>query len=419
MTEFFQKFQEKIDMLNKIKITLTESIRSRQEFSNQVKMTLTEINSNMRKLNGFINNITKKISDLEKTHGINKSSIDIKKDELVTKNSKISDDLDKITRLKNEYDNYKNQMTQEIQNKQKQIDELEGQLRELTSQKEVSESKAVALENELAGKGQQQAVHKEELDKLTNQLKMEIANRDKKITDLNNDLEKKTFDLKENFAKIQKNLEEKQEEVNQLNDEILTLTQANDILKQNITTATTSIDEVTKQLQEIALTIKGSENKEEIEQLLNSITKQLESSIQNILSPNKNKSLMTEEKTNVDQNMKVEYRGSTFTYNNLKNILGGKAKQDKRPDNKYKLALNALIKLEDNEHMDEATLLQEINKILQNNSINVKNNKIMGGRKTKKYVKQKGGFTYKNTMKRKSIKSYSRRRSRRSSRISS
>ena len=43
---------------------------------------------------------------------------------------------------------------------------------------------------------------------------------------------------------------------------------------------------------------------------------------------------------------------------------------------------------------------------LRNNNISVKNNHVMGGKKTKKNRKQKGGFTYKNS-KRINIKSKS------------
>jgi hypothetical protein len=65
-----------------------------------------------------------------------------------------------------------------------------------------------------------------------------------------------------------------------------------------------------------------------------------------------------------------------------------------------------------------ATTPAEITQILRSNSINYKNGNMMGGKRTKKLRKQKGGFVYRANTKRRSLSSTSRRRSRSSSRKS-
>ena len=83
----------------------------------------------------------------------------------------------------------------------------------------------------------------------------------------------------------------------------------------------------------------------------------------------------------------------------------------KGPNNEYKNALD---------QMDAARTVQDVLDILRNNRITLKNNKVSGGRKTmkKRNRKQKGGFTYKTSSIRKTIKQKSTT-SRNSSRNSS
>jgi hypothetical protein len=57
-----------------------------------------------------------------------------------------------------------------------------------------------------------------------------------------------------------------------------------------------------------------------------------------------------------------------------------------------------------------ATTPDEITQILRSNSINYKNGNMMGGKRTKKIRKQKGGFVYRANTKRKSLSSNSKRR---------
>ena len=94
--------------------------------------------------------------------------------------------------------------------------------------------------------------------------------------------------------------------------------------------------------------------------------------------------------------------GSTIniSFENLTSQLRDKAKQILQGrENKYQ---DALIQLK------SAKSVSDVQKILSNNDVNFKNKKIMGGKKTKKNRKQKGGFIYKTTS-RKRISTNSKR----------
>jgi hypothetical protein len=91
-------------------------------------------------------------------------------------------------------------------------------------------------------------------------------------------------------------------------------------------------------------------------------------------------------------------------------MISNKAKQfPVGQDNKYSTSLKDLSNITD---------INDVINILNKNGIEFKNNKIMGGRTTRKNKKQSGGFTYKSSSKRKTISSVKslRKTSRRSSR---
>ena len=79
-------------------------------------------------------------------------------------------------------------------------------------------------------------------------------------------------------------------------------------------------------------------------------------------------------------------------------------------NNKYKVAL---------EELKMVQTAEEIGPILRNGNIDIKDNIVMGGRKTKKNRKQKGGFIYKFNTRRKILSNNSRRSSKKSSKRSS
>ena len=89
------------------------------------------------------------------------------------------------------------------------------------------------------------------------------------------------------------------------------------------------------------------------------------------------------------------------------NEVAVKARLPGQQGDKYRNAVKQLANLSDPANVSQ---------VLASNNIAFKNGKIMGGRKTRKIRKQKGGFTYKSTSVRKRITSTATRSSRRSSR---
>lgn len=240
------------------------------------------------------------------------------------------------------------------------------------------------------------------------------------------------------------------------------------MLTGKIQSATQAIDEVNKQLENIANIVPNATTKQEVDALLGQITQQLDQSIQNIGSKAQQQSsgilgTLFSQTTNVfDDDRDDEIPGNVpkpptnvqgsvvpppppvndgnidLTANiTVKDISGndvtmqfGTVLQELRgkdynlkarePDNKYTNALTEIRKLI---KLKQLTNISQVQSILEKNRIPFKNNKVMGGkttrkirkprknRKTRKIRKQKGGFTYKSTTKRQSIRTSKMRNS--------
>jgi hypothetical protein len=155
--------------------------------------------------------------------------------------------------------------------------------------------------------------------------------------------------------------------------------------------------------------IEGAQNKQEIEALLNDITQQLDQSIQNISRSMQGQAPMPPRMPTIDTNTQLQLQGRKISYGELITGLQRKASQLQRqgvPDeqNKYAIVINGLRGLNKPNSAN-------IEVLLQSNSVTIKENGVFGGkRKTKKNRKQKGGFTYKISSKRRGITSKSSRR---------
>ena len=185
--------------------------------------------------------------------------------------------------------------------------------------------------------------------------------------------------------------------------------------------ATEAINQATDDLIQLTESVPNVRTKQEVDALLNEISQRIEESIENIgraaqgQQPRNNGGVQGRPNRIPDDSVINLIDTSTrqpvdINFGNLLQMITRKSRQTNSP-NKYTTALDQLKR---------STSPQDVPDILNRNNIEIKNNQVFGGRKTKKISKQKGGFTYKNNSRRRSItaRSNSKRSSRNSRRSS-
>ena len=445
-SQFLEDFEQKMGRLAEIRRQLQASVQFKQTFTDELKTKLGEINGKVSQLSGLINELKTRADNLEKQVGTNTASISDRERQIGEINQQIANANAEKDRVTQEFNQHREATQREIDTRQNRIDEMEGQLRQLTEQlrvateqKEAAEAKANSLQTELTNQGDQQAVHAQQIEALTKQnqerlkeqqegLKARIAEGDAANIALHDQLQEKTREHEQALQQLNERQGLAEGQVAELQRQIQDLTQENQQLIDRIKAATEAINEANDELAAIVDSVPNAQTKQEVDALLNEITQQLEQSIQNISraaqgqpaaqvvatpAPVNQSQPKLFQPNNIPANTPVQVNDTnTMLYGVLLNELFIKSKQLARNNptakNKYKEAAQEL---------QNVVNPNEIRNILKKNSIEVKNNKISGGRKTRKNRKQKGGFTYKVGVKRRNIKSKSSRRSsRRSSR---
>ncbi|MEN9781943.1 MAG: hypothetical protein RL208_93 [Pseudomonadota bacterium] len=420
---FLDDFQSKMDRLAQIRRDLQASVQFKEQFTNDLKARLGEINNKIKQLSGLINELKTKATDLETQVNNNMSSIG-------SKDAELQQLKDQITALTNEKEALVSTAAQqqeatktEMARLQGLIDESEAKLREVTQQKEVAENESQALKSELQSKGDQQTAHAEAIKQLTEQSQKSLQEQEAQLMQRINDCEGKLAGFEQQIKDKDIELAQKQKAIEEATGQAQTsaqgLQQQIDVLKlenQNlidrIIAATQAINEANDELQNIVNTVPNAKTKEEVDALLNEITQQIELSIQNIGRAAQGQPAKGNIKP--DTNITIRDIGSNndvnMPFGQLIELVKNKVSQikDENASKKYRDTLNQLRQIND---------VSQIQNILKQNGVSFKNNIIMGGRKTRKIRKQKGGFLYKSNTKRKKIKSSQIRNvSRRSSR---
>ena len=299
-------------------------------------------------------------------------------------------------------------------------------MREVTQERDALKNEKTALQTELSTKSDNQAQHAEEINRLTQESDQKLKDQETQLNQKIQDCEAKIIDFQkqlrekdEQYANAQQECTNKQastiQNVETLQKQVNELTALNNTLLGKIKEASDAIDSAASNLESISNAVPNATTKQEIDQLLGEI----DNSIQNInkavqapvaqgpapVSPNTPISLAD---LNSQQRVDINLR-------DLMDMLTRKASQVRRNNptaqNKYADAINQI---------NSASSANEISAIIMRNNISVKDGAVSGGKgKTKKYRKQKGGFTYKSSSRRRSITSATgskRRSSRRSSR---
>jgi len=438
--QFLDDFQEKMNRLADIRRNLQASVQFKQQFTDELKTKLGDINGKVKQLAGLINDLKTKADDLEKQVGTNTASISDRERQIGEINQQIANTSAEKDRITQEFNEHKNRTQTQINDNQNRIDQLEEQLRQLTEQlrvaneqKESAENNLKALQADTQAKGDEkdkahaQALaqlaeeNRQQLEQQQQQLTQRIDAADKQVTELQEQLRQKTDEHQQTQQQLGENQNQAQGQVAELQKQIDVLTQENQQLIQRLMAATQAINEANDELEAIVNSVPNAQTKQEVDALLNEITEQLEQSIQNISRAAQGQlpqGAQGAQGGQVNSNTNFEISGYNMNYGQIISQLDKKAKQLARSnptaENKYKTALEQIRSNPANTPT-----------ILTNNVITIKagpdgSGVISGGRKTRKNRKQKGGFTYKVGVRRRSITSKSSRRtSRNSSRKSS
>jgi chromosome segregation ATPase len=426
----FQNSMTQLDAMNKkVQGTLAEKNR----FNAKLQDRLQKINQMIQQLGGVINNLKAKVDSLEGAVNTNSASIGDKDKQIADLTKRLTDleaEKQQLTQnlaaLQTQTDNEKTAL-------QQKIDADEAQIRQLTDDNTLIKNKSDALETELASKGDLPAQHAEELKKQTDDFQAQLAKQQQDNQAQIDKLMAQIKDCEDQMAALQKQLQDKiaeadahvqnitdtqskgQAEIDQLNKQIADLQAANDDLVQRIIAATQAIMLANENLRLLSETAPNMQSEKEVDNLLDEIQNSLQT-ISNAIQGNPTQSAMygkNQNKIKIDvlddngQPRKIDVDTLTGKLNDEFN----KAKTSGNPGAaKLEQAINILRSKDYNALSD----------FLNNNGIRFyknSNKMIFGGKKrTKKHRKQKGGFTYKMNVKRRSVPTSSRRSVTKSSR---
>jgi chromosome segregation ATPase len=418
---FIQKFDDSMRRLNHVKQGIQSSIQMKEQFTNNIKNSLTDINTRLTALVGEISRLKNHAQELEAQVNTNTASIgdkDRQYQELQAQIAQLQAQHEADVRTLNEQ---KDQLTQQINGLQEQINTCEQNLREVTQLRDQLTSERDALRTELQGRGDQATQHAQQIQQLTEQAQQreqELTNRINACEARIGEFERQITEKDAEIARVNQEHQTTQgNAVNQSQDlqrQIEVLRQQNDQLSQRIVAATQAILEAADDLERISNGVPNATTQREV----NDILEEIERSLQNISNviQGQRAAAQVEQNGNVQLNTEIPLvdlaSGQTVnvTLQNILDQLRIKARNLKGSQGeKYRTALAEMGNIRNPE---------DVSPILRANTIEFKNNKIMGGHRTKKNRKQKGGFTYKSISRRRSILSTPKSKSsrRRSSR---
>ena len=439
--QFLQDFENSMNKLNGMNNMIQTSIQQKKDFSSKLLDKLKAINDKIKDLAGQINKLKENVDTLQGQVSNNSTNIGDKDNQITDLTQKIAALEAEKQQISQQFTDFQKQVIDEKNGLQQKIDDCESKIRQLTDENTNIKNQADALTSELSGKGDLQTQHAEQIKSQTedfqkqletqqqaNQTKMDelmakIKDCDDKMLDLQTQLKNKTDEAEAHVQAINNTQSQGQSQVDQLNQQIADLKKENDDLIQRIIAATQAIKQASDSLELLANTVPNQQTDQEVDQII----AEIEQSIQNIsgvLQGNPSQPSTAPQPTIAPQQQTIQPNeeitlqdsgtGSPvqIQYNMILQQLKAKSGIKGSGGQKYK---DALIKLKKTQNP------QDVASILSSYNITFKNNAIMGGRKTKKInkkhkknktIKQKGGYTYKHSSKRKSISSASLRSSR-------
>ena len=424
--QFLVDFQNSMTQLETMNKKVQGTLAEKNRFNKKLQDRLQKINQMIQQLAGVITNLKAKVDNLQGAVNNNSSSIG-------QKDKQIADLTQRLNALEGE----KQQLTQNLTALQTQanndrtalqqkIDADEAQIRQLTDENTLIKNKSDALEAELASKGNLPAQHAEELKKQTDVFQAQLAKQQQDNQVQIDKLMAQIKDREDQMAALQKQLQDKtaeadarvqsitdtqskgQAEIVQLNKQIAELQAANDDLVQRIRAATQAIMLANENLRLLSETAPNMQSEKEVDNLLDEIQNSIQT-ISNDIQGNPTQSSMYS--SNKQNKVKINVLDDKGQPRKIDlDVLRGKLIDE---FNKARTTGNlgagkleqALIFLRSGDYNVLSDFLNNSGIRFYNNS----NKMMFGGKKrTKKHRKQKGGYTYKANIKRRSVPTSSR-----------
>lgn len=408
--QFLDEFQQKMTRLNNVKRNIQANIAFKEQFTNELKGKLGQINQRIQSLSGLVTQLKTTSDTLQTQVNNNNNNVSEKDAQIQRLNEQIQQLQAEKEQIQNQFNQEKQQIQGQMQQKQQQIDNLEAQLRQVTQEKEDLNNEKTALQQELNSRGDTQAQHAQEIERLTQQAEQQQTELNQRIQECENRINELQQQLREKDEQHNQTIQQHTDQQNTaaqnaegLQRQVTELTNQNNTLLEKIRQASEAIDSAANDLETISNAVPNATTKQEIDQLLSEI----DASIQNITQATQGQAPVAQAQSRVAPNAPISLsdinsgQKINMSLDNLTTMLARKASQLRRNNpnspNKYADALNQI---------NSATSPEQISDIIMRSGISVKDGNVSGGkRKTKKNRKQKGGFTYKSSSRRKSITS--------------
>lgn len=448
---FLDSFHKSLNNLAAFNDKLTEAITSdkqnKDEFLAYVNNELGNINTKIKTLEGLITAINDELNKLRSASDDNANLINQNNDAKAALEQKITELTNVEAQLKEQLKESEQKAQQLQSTLQKQIDEKEAQILQLNGENETLKSESASLQKQLSDRSQNDAEqaaaldnlskeqaatiqklteeHKAALDNQMNennakiaQLTTEIDNRDKQITELSSQSSSQVSSLTAELEQCKQSQTQTTEAINALTRENESLKEKNARYKENIEQATLIINETLAKLNNILEQIPTAQDRTTITKLFDEINEEIEK-LSGLLSGQQSvtKTVLkeTSESSKLSDDTIINLEGKDVPLSTIKQMLLYKIQQlyrNKTPDdqNKYLKSLK---------QMNKAKSAAEVIASLYDNSVEWKNDKIMGGKTKKLYKKhskskmhsrrknQKGGFIYNSNNHKSSVKSNS------------
>ena len=412
--QFLVDFENSINKLAEMNKNIQTTVQEKNTFNQKLYGRLQKINDLVKQLSGDINNLKAKVDDLQSQVNSNSTAVGDKDKQIADLNARINNLEAEKQQLINQITDAQNQINAAKTEMQQKIDEYETQVRSLTDENTTLKNQASALTAELNGKGDLQGQHAEQIKTQTEEFQkqleqQQLANKDEidklmiaikekedQIVDLQNQLQIKSDEVANQVKNIDDVNNKAKSDIENLNKEIANLKAENDDLIKRIITATDAISEATENLRLLSETAPNPKSDKELDDLFNEIEnsiKGISSAIQGNPSPSVNKKVQVNDTNGNPRDIMLQKALSQ---------LQTKLQSELIPERATKIQ-TAIDFIKNNR-----ANLDEISKYLIQNgfqfAIGNDNVTLSGGKKrTKKNRKQKGGFTYKKAMKRKSL----------------
>jgi len=418
--QFLQDFQNSMDRLAGMNQKIQDSLKQKQQFSDKLVNKLKEINAKIQALAGQINQLKANLDQLKGQVNNNTTAIGDKDKQIADLTQRINALEAEKQQLGQQLADFQKKCNDEKLALQQKIDNDEAQIRKLTEDNVALKNQSDALTKELANQGDLQGQHAEQLKQQTEQFQQQLAQQeqankqqidalmakikesDDKVLDLQKQLQVKTDEAAAHAKTIEDSQSQGQTQIAQLNKQIQDLKTENDDLIERIKSATVAISQAIENLETLANSVPNQQT----EQYIDKLFEEIELSIQNISGVLQGRSSQQGQpkgnQISPNETVTLTQVGGPEVQVQVQTILDELNKKNRQnAGQKYIDALKAI--------QQPGVTAKDIPNILSNNNIAYKNNQIMGGKskskKTKKVRKQRGGFTYKANVRRRSISS--------------